>query len=363
MWLTLFSLSMAAPLSTCERTYASSEVQEASVLLIQSFEERKVENVTQAREMLDRRLPCVNEPLSRPIIGKVHLAYALSEYLLWRSLPEGDPAGEVHKGHIAPALAGLLLTDRVYMIPESLVPASHELRNFLPLAGELLQDNRTTALPTLTQGWIEVNGDGSQPQVTQTWAVVLQQIDNQNQVVETRYVWPGGDVSGWQSQGEAGGEPPPVTSSWRVPLHISTGMAGMQSDEMVQGFSGVGVRAGVGLERRFGQTLGLVTSLDYLGVWGAEGGLQSGLIWGGPSLTFEPIWLAFGPAWRIGQGQGSATTGANAGGMWFGPGAALSGAWMLGRTWGLGLSGVVTTDSDLRIYSELGLDLVLSLGG
>jgi hypothetical protein len=94
------------------------------------------------------------------------------------------------------ALAGVIAADPGHQIPVSLLPEDHPIRAWLPAAAALLREDTPKPIPAPASGWLEVDGVFSTTAPANR-AIVVQQVDAQNAVVATRYLWPGNREFSW----------------------------------------------------------------------------------------------------------------------------------------------------------------------
>ncbi|MES2638498.1 MAG: hypothetical protein V4850_03425 [Myxococcota bacterium] len=200
MFLALASLAAAAPLAECAQTWSSRGVMDVVGSADLNVTKMDTEGFFAARDTLLRRLECVNEPLSGPAVGAVHRVMATAAFL------------QKEDSRIAPALAGLLSADPGYQLSLALYPAGHPIRDLLSHAGLLAREPSSRALVTLDSGWLEVDGL-AHTAAPAGRATVIQQVDGQGAVVETRYVWPGDDLGAWAA---------PSTLSAKAPVQRTT---------------------------------------------------------------------------------------------------------------------------------------------
>jgi hypothetical protein len=202
MFLALASLAAAAPLAECAQTWNSRGVMDVVESADLNVTKMDTEGFFAARDTLLRRLECVNEPLSGPAVGAVHRVMATAAFL------------QKEDSRIAPALAGLLSADPGYQLSLALYPVGHPIRDLLSHAGILARDPATRPLVTLASGWLEVDGLALTA-VPVGRTTIIQQVDGQGAVVETRYVWPGDDLGAWSA-------PAPSTLSAKAPVQRTT---------------------------------------------------------------------------------------------------------------------------------------------
>ncbi len=204
----LVSIALAAPLSACGETWTArgvADVVESADLSVGAMD---TAGLLAARDLLLRRLACVSEPLPAATVGAVHRVVATAAFL------------EKQDARIAPALAGLLAADPGYQMPPTLYPEGHPMRKLLVHAGILARSTTTRPLAVLPSGWLEVDGLPTAAAPAER-AAIVQQIDAQGAVVETRYVWPDDALGAWSGSGA----PLPSATAKRparVPLAVAT---------------------------------------------------------------------------------------------------------------------------------------------
>ncbi|MDP2309153.1 MAG: hypothetical protein Q8P18_24230 [Pseudomonadota bacterium] len=184
MLLGLASLAAAAPASECTQTWNAGGVTDVVESADLNISKMDTEGFFTARDTLLRRLVCVNEPLSGTTVGAVHRVVATGMFL------------QKEESRIAPALAGLLSAAPGYQLPLALYPEGHPIRDLLSHAALLARDSSTRPLVALESGWLEVDGLALAAAPLGR-ASVIQQLDGQGAVVETRYVWPGDELGAW----------------------------------------------------------------------------------------------------------------------------------------------------------------------
>jgi hypothetical protein len=185
MWVLAWALgAQAASTEACARRYDAAEVMEAANAAVKAFGRFDEAAFATSHGDLLARLPCVAVPLGAADIGAIHRVQAMRAFLDDRA-----PAVQM-------ALAGMLAADPGYQFPTATVPEGHPLRLALGPSARLLKDGAGRDLVVLESGWIEVDGAAA-PQAPAERAAVLQRIDAQGQVVETRYVWPDDELGEW----------------------------------------------------------------------------------------------------------------------------------------------------------------------
>lgn len=184
MLLALFTIAAAAPNSACAQTWDAQGLRDAVEAADGYLVRLDAAGFLAAKNTVMLRLQCVTQPLERDLVGAVHRIVATAAYV------------EKKEGLVPTALAGLLSADIGYQMPVDLYPEGHPMRDLLPLAALLAQDPASRPLATFGKGWLEVDGVHSYV-VSTSRASVVQQVDEQGAVVETRYVWPGDDLGAW----------------------------------------------------------------------------------------------------------------------------------------------------------------------
>lgn len=198
--LLLLGTALAGPLSGCERVFVTDELRMAAESAERAFEELDPVGFATARTDLFTRLACLGDPLSPADIARIHRVATLAAYF------DGTPE------RVTAALAGALASELGFQIGDALVPPGHDIRQHLAVARDRVRENARAPLQALSSGWIEVNGAAS-PTVPADFAAVLQQIDTDGAVRETRYWWPGDPTDGFVEVAveapEVVEEPPP----------------------------------------------------------------------------------------------------------------------------------------------------------
>ncbi len=183
-------LAHAVPLASCAHGFSTDELDDALTAAEAQFANQDADAFAGARTMVETRLGCLADPLTPVTIGRVHQSEALGAFL----------AHDEDK--MVAALAGMLAGEKDHVIPDVLVPDGHKIRAALPRARGLLGTTKTESFRTLPAGWIEVDGVYSET-VQVERAAILQYIDAQGKVQETRYYWPGADLLDWKADGKA----------------------------------------------------------------------------------------------------------------------------------------------------------------
>jgi hypothetical protein len=269
MLLVLFPLAEAGPLSGCAQTWDTQGLLDAVASADLSTAKMDAAGLLAARDRVLVRLGCVTEPLSGSAIGGVHRIVATAASL------------EHQDTRIAPALAGMLAADPGYQLPAALYPEGHPIRGLLSHAGILLRDPGERPLLTPPSGWLEVDGQHADAAPLARPAVI-QQIDGDGAVVETRYVWPSDDLGRWAAAPDAA--PTPRPHALRVPLLAATA-AGVVATGVLYGVAAADnasfhdesiVRTEPELATLRNSTNGL--TLAWIGVGAASLGLGVGLV-------------------------------------------------------------------------------------
>lgn len=213
MVLALVSLALAAPVSACPETWTGRGLLDVVASADLAMGRMDSDGYLAARDLLLTRLGCLAEPLQGPTAGAVHRVVATGAFL------------ERQEARIAPALAGLLAADPGYQIPAALYPDGHLVRRLLPHAALLARETATRPLAPPPSGWLEVDGI-SAAAAPVSRAAIVQAVDAQGAVIETRYVWPGDDLGAWSAPAAApvaALPAPPRPARARVPLLVATG--------------------------------------------------------------------------------------------------------------------------------------------
>lgn len=182
--LLLFSVAWAAPLASCTRTFDTSELSSAVTAAERAFSEMNSGDLAIAAGDVRTRLVCIGERLDPEVLARVHRVEALSAYVTG------------NQGHVPVALAGVIGAEPGHDIPTSLVPEDHPIREQRRFATKLYKDGLPRPLMKPESGWFEVDGDPNHVPTTSS-ASIIQQIDGQGMVVETRYLWPEDDLGAW----------------------------------------------------------------------------------------------------------------------------------------------------------------------
>ena len=191
------ALALAVPVVECARPFTSAELIEAADIAEERFADQDPDGVGGARKDVQERLGCVKDPLSTADVVRVQRVMALGAFF------EQNDAG------MRAAVAGMVQVDITARFPEAVLPSGHKLDKLVDeLAG--LPHNTGAPLRAFSDGWIEVNGAYA-PTVDSDVAATLQHLDNQGQVVETRYWTPGDALGDWEASGAepVAGAPPP----------------------------------------------------------------------------------------------------------------------------------------------------------
>ncbi len=187
--LLFLSLGFAKPVSECERPFTSAELIDAADLAEKRFSNQDTAGFEEARSAVQERLNCTKDPLSALDVLRVQRVMALGAFF------EGDEA------RMRASVGAMARVDITARFPEAVVPRGHRLDRMLDeLAGA--PHGEGPALTTFSDGWIEVNGAYA-PNVDGTVACTLQRLDNQGQVLDTRYWQPGDSLADWAADGSA----------------------------------------------------------------------------------------------------------------------------------------------------------------
>lgn len=183
MWW-MATAALAAPVSTCARVFDNDAVAQAMDAADAAFREQDAPLFNESVAAMRERLPCVGQRLELATMIRVHTTEALSAFLA-----QDEPRLEA-------ALGGLLDTDPEAVLDSELIPQKHPVRE----AFERVLERDTP--PTLylkkpESGWFEVNGKAVYALAAPD-DVILQQIDGQGQVVETRWRGGGSSLGEWE---------------------------------------------------------------------------------------------------------------------------------------------------------------------
>jgi hypothetical protein len=200
--LLLVSLALARPLAECERPFTSAELIEAADIAERRFANQDPPGFDEAQATVHERLGCTKDPLSPIDVIRVQRVMALSGFFA------GDEA------RMRAAVGAMVRVDVTARFPEEVVPRGHRLDRLLDeLAGS--PNGEGPMLATFSDGWIEVNGAYA-PNVDGSVACTLQRLDNQGQVLDTRYWQPGESLGGVAGRGGGGG---PASRGEARPAH------------------------------------------------------------------------------------------------------------------------------------------------
>ncbi len=184
MLLVLVHLASAAPLSECSRSYDNSTLTAAIAAADRAIAAVDAGSLLAGRDTLLERLACAADPLPPAVIGGVHRIVATAASV------------ERQEVRIAPALASLLAADPGYQLPPELYSPSNPVRLSLAHAGLLLREGLPRPLRTPAAGWLEVDG-ASATATSTTRPSIVQALDGNGVVVETRYLWPDDPLGTW----------------------------------------------------------------------------------------------------------------------------------------------------------------------
>jgi hypothetical protein len=185
----LLSVAVARPVAECERPYTSAELIEVAVRAEARFADQDPAGFEAAQAEVQARLGCVRDPLSALDVVRVQRVMALGAFFA------------EDEGGMRAAVAAMARVDITARFPDTVVPRGHRLDRMLDeLAGRAY--GAGPALASFSDGWIEVNGAFA-PNVDAGVSCTLQRIDNQGQVVETRYWRPGESLGDWEASGAA----------------------------------------------------------------------------------------------------------------------------------------------------------------
>ena len=223
--LLLVTLALARPLVECERPFTSAELIEAADIAERRFANQDPPGFDEAQATVHERLGCTKDPLSPIDVIRVQRVMALSGFFA------GDEA------RMRAAVGAMVRVDVTARFPEEVVPKGHRLDRLLDeLAGS--PNGEGPMLATFSDGWIEVNGAYA-PNVDGNVACTLQRLDNQGQVLDTRYWQPGESLGDWAGTGAAGGprpgsRPGPRTTPRKLPASLTVGGGPSKNDTSSQ---------------------------------------------------------------------------------------------------------------------------------
>ncbi|MSQ03486.1 MAG: hypothetical protein EXR71_16615 [Myxococcales bacterium] len=181
--------AFAVPVVECPRPFTSAELIQAADRAEERFAEQDPAGFGGARMDVRERLGCVKDPLSSGDVVRVQRVMALGAFF------------EQDEARMRAAVGGMVQVDITARFPEAVLPSGHKLDKLVDeLAG--LPHQTGAPLRAFSDGWIEVNGAYA-PTVDSDVAATLQHLDNQGQVVETRYWTPGEPLGDWEAAGAA----------------------------------------------------------------------------------------------------------------------------------------------------------------
>lgn len=318
----LLSTAMAAPLAECSHRYEASEVFEAVDLAESGFVQVRPEQLESGAQRVVERLACLSQPLNTQQIARLHLLFAIVDF--YHGKVEQSKAG----------LAAMLATAPGYDY-SPLLPADHPLRAYMSEAGEMARDRSERPLRTDRQEkwWIEVDGAAA-PAVPSHRNAMLQQMDNQQNMLESRYYRPGDSLGSWDPSSKVK-QPPPVPTDAAAPEPEEPEVTAppekspstvafraflapsLQSYAAADGERSLlyGGELALGVSLKMGDVLGLYGDVGYLGSLGAApsgwedlpgSSSHTVLLQGGAGLGFGTINLEIGPTLAFVHGQAAA---------------------------------------------------------
>lgn len=234
MLLMLVQAVHARTVADCEQTWPADRIKDLAASAQSNLESIDADGYLATRDVLLANLTCIREPLSGELVGSVHLIMATAA-----SIEQNDT-------QIAPALAGLLVAVPGYQLSPALYPEGHPVRALLSHASLLARSTATQPLPARAVGWFESDGVHTTTVPTER-AALVQELDADGAVLETRYIWPGDPLGTWSAMPTAApGVPAKVprakatprakAGKARVPLLISAG-AGAIATGVLYGFA------------------------------------------------------------------------------------------------------------------------------
>lgn len=291
--LLILTAAWAAPVASCPRTFDTSELSSAITAAERAFSEMNSGELAVAEGDVRARLVCIGERLDPEVLARVHRVEALSAYVT------GNQA------HVPAALAGVLTAEPGHDIPTSLVPEDHPIREQRRFATKLLKDGLPRPLMKPTSGWFEVDGDPDHVPTT-TSASIIQQIDGQGMVIETRYVWPEDDLGAWArvDDGPAPTSPTITTTSARpmpraaLTFDVVAAAPAEGSGALNPGqFGGLGPGLDVGIVVPLAKKLYVAGDLGFQAMARNDTAIdmQAFRLWAGPGLQLGSFQLEAGP--------------------------------------------------------------------
>jgi hypothetical protein len=252
----------AEPLAACPRQFDATDLMEAVAGGEVAFGNLDAEGFEANHVALLARLACLAVPLSLDEVARVHRMMALH-------------AAFAEPDRIVPALAALLVVEPQHQLPTALVPEGHPLREALGRAGQATRVTDSVPLKELEEGWFEVDGTARRA-VPARRAAIVQRLDGQMRVVETRYWWPGDRLGDWAGAGPEPDRPRvdkrPVADAasprWAARAHVGgafgrVGARRVEGATQTEALNGWGVRAGIGVEHRLSAKLGVLADGEY----------------------------------------------------------------------------------------------------
>lgn len=197
--LLLVGMATATPLSACARPFDTEELTQAIDAAEAAFREQDATTFTEEEVAVVERLNCVRDPLTADVIGRVHRVHALGAFLR-----KEDTKRDA-------ALGGVLDTDPEAVLPPDLVPGGHPVRLAFEAILESGDDGGHRALVAVSSGWFEVDGKAISVAPVRHDAVV-QRIDGDGKVVETRFLPAGASLEDWK------GSDAPIVATISTPL-------------------------------------------------------------------------------------------------------------------------------------------------
>lgn len=178
-------MATATPLSACARPFDTEELTQAIDAAEAAFREQDATTFTEEEVAVVDRLSCVRDPLTADVIGRIHRVHALGAFL------------RKEDGKRDAALGGVLDTDPEAVLPPDLIPGGHPVRLAFEAILESGDDGGHRALVGVSSGWFEVDGKAIGVAPLRHDAVI-QRIDGDGKVVETRFLPAGASLDDWK---------------------------------------------------------------------------------------------------------------------------------------------------------------------
>lgn len=163
-----FAGDCAAPVSTQDLVEVLERAEAA-------YQEMDLDGFRVEADEAARALPCSSEVLPRPLVARYHRLQGLRAFV-------------VRDSDRAPlAFAAARAIEPAYVLPESMVPLDHPLRQ---MYGAVPVESRlTTPLPQPADGYVLIDGRESLDRPTNLPAV-LQRVSGAGELISSVYLWP-----------------------------------------------------------------------------------------------------------------------------------------------------------------------------